>query len=151
MRKLLNLLLLALLAVGFVSCEKAENSNTKPENKLLGEWNLNAVKASFKIDGTVVDEQTATLPSQEMPMSVKFTFNEDGTYEIATSMAEVETETEIGRYTVADDVINIYEPDNSEEPIALNIIEITNKKLTLQLSMPIESGEIDAELYFDKL
>ena len=66
-------------------------------------------------------------------------------------MAENETEVEIGRYTVADNVINLYEPDQSEVPIPLNIIELTSKKLTVQLSQAMELGEIDAELHFDKL
>lgn len=151
MKRLLSILLLAALAVGFVSCDKAENGDSKPENKLIGEWNLNTVKATLKMNGTVIDEQTATLPSQDLFASVKFGFKEDGTYEITTTMSENETEVEIGRYTVADNVINLYEPDQSEMPIPLNIIELTSKKLTVQLSMAMEPGEIDAELHFDKL
>lgn len=151
MKKLLNLLLLATLAVGFVSCEKAENSDSKPENKLLGEWNLNTVKATLKMNGTVIDEQMVTLPNEELLLSVKFSFNENGTYEITTTAANNETESEIGRYTVADNVINIYEPDQSDVPIALNIIELNSDKLTLQISQAMDSAEIDAELYFDKL
>ena len=144
-------MLLAALAVGFVSCDKSENGDSKPENKLIGEWNLNTVKATLKMNDTVIDEQTVTLPSQDLFVSVKFGFKEDGTYEITTTMAENETEVEIGRYTVADNVINIYEPDQSEVPIPLNIIELTSKKLTVQLSQAMELGEIDAELHFDKL
>lgn len=151
MKRVLSILLLAALAVGFVSCDKSENGDSKPENKLIGEWNLNTVKATLKMNGSVIDEQTVTLPSQDLFVSVKFGFKEDGTYEITTTMSENETEVEIGRYTVADNVINLYEPDQSEVPIPLNIIELTSKKLTVQLSMPIESAEIDAELHFDKL
>lgn len=151
MKRVLNILLLAALAVGFVSCDKSENSDSKPENKLIGEWNLNTVKATLKMNDTVIDEQTVTLPSEDLFVSVKFGFKEDGTYEITTTMAENETEVEIGRYTVADNVINIYEPDQSEVPIPLNIIELTSKKLTVQLSQAMELGEIDAELHFDKL
>ena len=143
--------MLAALAVGFVSCDKSENGDSKPENKLIGEWNLNTVKATLKMNGSVIDEQTATLPSEDLFASVKFGFKEDGTYEITTTMAENESEVEIGRYTVADNVINIYEPDQSEVPISLNIIELTSKKLTVQLSQAMELGEIDAELHFDKL
>lgn len=151
MKRVLSILLLAALAVGFVSCDKSENGDSKPENKLIGEWNLNTVKATLKMGDTVLDEQTVTLPSQDLFVSVKFGFKEDGTYEITTTMAENETEVEIGRYTVADNVINIYEPDQSEVPIPLNIIELTSKKLTVQLSQAMELGEIDAELHFDKL
>lgn len=151
MKRVLSILLLAALAVGFVSCDKSENGDSKPENKLIGEWNLNTVKATLKMGDTVLDEQTVTLPSQDLFVSVKFGFKEDGTYEITTTMAENETEVEIGRYTVADNVINLYEPDQSEVPIPLNIIELTSKKLTVQLSQAMELGEIDAELYFDKL
>lgn len=151
MKRVLSILLLAALAVGFVSCDKSENGDSKPENKLIGEWNLNTVKATLKMNDTVIDEQTVTLPSQDLFVSVKFGFKEDGTYEITTTMAENETEVEIGRYTVADNVINIYEPDQSEVPIPLNIIELTSKKLTVQLSQAMELGEIDAELHFDKL
>ena len=151
MKRVLSILLLAALAVGFVSCDKSENGDSKPENKLIGEWNLNTVKATLKMGDTVIDEQTVTLPSQDLFVSVKFGFKEDGTYEITTTMSENETEVETGRYTVADNVINIYEPDQSEVPIPLNIIELTSKKLTVQLSQAMELGEIDAELYFDKL
>ena len=151
MKRVLSILLLAALAVGFVSCDKSENGDSKPENKLIGEWNLNTVKATLKMNDTVIDEQTVTLPSQDLFVSVKFGFKEDGTYEITTTMSENETEVEIGRYTVADNVINLYEPDQSEVPIPLNIIELTSKKLTVQLSQAMELGEIDAELHFDKL
>ena len=151
MKRVLSILLLAALAVGFVSCDKSENGDSKPENKLIGEWNLNTVKATLKMGDTVLDEQTVTLPSQDLFVSVKFGFKEDGTYEITTTMAENDTEVEIGRYTVADNVINLYEPDQSEVPIPLNIIELTSKKLTVQLSQAMEPGEIDAELHFDKL
>ncbi|MEE0865114.1 MAG: DUF5004 domain-containing protein [Alistipes sp.] len=151
MKRVLSILLLAALTVGFVSCDKSENGDSKPENKLIGEWNLNTVKATLKMGDTVLDEQTVTLPSQDLFVSVKFGFKEDGTYEITTTMAENETEVEIGRYTVADNVINLYEPDQSEVPIPLNIIELTSKKLTVQLSQAMELGEIDAELHFDKL
>lgn len=151
MKRVLSILLLAALAVGFVSCDKSENGDSKPENKLIGEWNLNTVKATLKMGDTVLDEQTVTLPSQDLFVSVKFGFKEDGTYEITTTMSENETEVEIGRYTVADNVINLYEPDQSEVPIPLNIIELTSKKLTVQLSQAMELGEIDAELHFDKL
>lgn len=151
MKRVLSILLLAALAVGFVSCDKSENGDSKPENKLIGEWNLNTVKATLKMNGSVLDEQTVTLPSQDLFVSVKFGFKEDGTYEITTTMSENDTKVEIGRYTVADNVINLYEPDQSEVPIQLNIIELTSKKLAVQLSMAMELGEIDAELHFDKL
>lgn len=151
MKRVLSILLLAALAVGFVSCDKSENGDSKPENKLIGEWNLNTVKATLKMGDTVLDEQTATLPSEDLFVSVKFGFKEDDTYEITTTMSENETEVETGRYTVADNVINLYEPDQSEVPIPLNIIELTSKKLTVQFSQAMELGEIDAELHFDKL
>ena len=82
MKKLLNLMLLAALAIGFVSCEQSEYSDRKYHNKLEGEWNLTLINGTLFQNGTVVQEASKTLPDASSYQSIKFNFKKDGIYEI---------------------------------------------------------------------
>ena len=153
MKKLLNLMLLAALAIGFVSCEQSEYSDRKYQNKLEGEWNLTLINGTLFQNGTVVQEASKTLPDASSYQSIKFNFKKDGIYEINVVFAsDGESESEIGKYSVIEGKLAIYEPGEPDEAVYIDIVEVSNKNLILQASESYEVGVYaEYELHFDKL
>ena len=153
MKKLLNIMLLVALAIGFVSCEQSEYSDRKYQNKLKGEWNLTLINGTLYQDGTVIQEVSKTLPDKDSYQSVEFNFKKDGTYEIDVLLyGETEHKSEIGKYSVADGKLALYEPDEPNEPLYINIVDISNKSLILQASESSDDGmSATFELHLEKL
>lgn len=153
MKKLLNLMLLVALAIGFVSCEQSEYSDRKYQNKLEGEWNLTLINGTLFKNGTVVQEVSKTLPDEESYQSVEFDFKKDGIYEIDVLLyGETEHRSELGKYSVIEGKLALYEPDELEEAVYIDIVEVSNKNLILQASESYAVGVYaEYELHFDKL
>jgi hypothetical protein len=148
MKKLLNLVLLVALTIGFVSCEPVENSDSKYESKLMGAWNLTVAEVTLLASGIVVQERVVSLPDAESYQSIVFDFKKDGTYTITTILANGEQEEQTSNYSVANGKLTIYEEGT---PYLLDIVDITNKKLTLRISEKSGIAEAVALLHFAKL
>lgn len=154
MKKLLNLMLAVALAIGFVSCEQSEYSDRKYQNKLEGEWNLTLINGTLYKDGMVVQAVSKTLPDAESYQSIKFNFKKDDTYTIIAVFAsdEMDPESESGKYSVADGKLVLYEPDEPDEPVYIDIIDISNKSLILQaLESSADGMSATFELHLEKL
>jgi hypothetical protein len=105
MRKLLNLLLLVALAIGFVSCEPVENTDGKYESKLVGKWNATSIKGILSQGSLVLQEEVITLPAEGKCESVVFDFKKDGTFELIVVFADGDKDIEEGEYSVVDGVL----------------------------------------------
>ena len=153
MKKLLNLMLLVALAIGFVSCEQSEYSDRKYQNKLEGEWNLTLINGTLFKNGTVVQEVSKTLPDEESYQSITFAFKKDGIYEIDVLLyGETEHRSELGKYSVIEGKLALYEPDELEEAVYIDIVEVSNKNLILKASESSAGGmSATFELHFEKL
>jgi hypothetical protein len=146
-------MLLIALAIGFVSCEQTELSDRKYQNKLEGEWNLTLINGTLSKDGAILQEVSKTLPDVESYQSIKFNFKKDGTYEInAVFASDGKSECEMGKYSVVDGKLALYEPDDPDEPVYIDIVEISNKNLILKASESSTGGmSATFELHFEKL
>ena len=153
MKKLLNLMLAVAFAIGFVSCEQSEYSDSKYQNKLKGKWNLTLINGTLSKDGTILQEASKTLPDAESYQSITFNFKKDGTYEInAVFASDGESGCEMGKYSVVDGKLALYEPDEPDEPVYIDIVDISNKNLILKASESYDGGMSAVyELHFDKL
>ena len=146
-------MLLVALAIGFVSCEQSEYSDRKYQNKLEGEWNLTLINGTLFKNGTVVQEASKTLPDASSYQSIKFNFKKDGIYEIDVLLyGETEHRSELGKYSVIEGKLALYEPDELEEAVYIDIVEVSNKNLILKASESSAGGmSATFELHFEKL
>ena len=153
MKKLLNLMLLVAMAIGFASCEQSELSDSKYQNKLEGKWNMTLINGTLSKDGAILQEVSKTLPDAESYQSITFNFKKDGTYEINAVIAiNGETECMVGKYSVVDGKLALYGPDESDEPVYIDIVDISNKNLILMASESYDGGmSATYELHFEKL
>lgn len=153
MKKLLNLMVAVALAIGFVSCEQSELSDSKYQNKLEGKWNMTLINGTLSKDGAILQEVSKTLPDAESYQSITFNFKKDGTYEINAVIAgNGESQCEMGKYSVVDGKLALYEPDEPDEPVYIDIVDISNKNLILLASESNGAGlKATYELHFDKL
>ena len=153
MKKLLNLMLAIAFAMGFASCEQSEYSDSKYQNKLKGEWNMTLIKGTLSRDGNIIQEVSKSLPDKDAYQSITFNFKKDGTYEInAVFASNGESECEMGKYSVVDGKLALYEPDEPDEPVYIDIVDISNKNLILLASESNGAGlKATYELHFDKL
>jgi hypothetical protein len=152
MKKLLNLLLLVALVIGFVSCEPVENTDSKYESKLVGKWNATSIKGTLSQGSLVLQEEVITLPAEGKCESVVFDFKKDGTFDEIVVEADGDRDVEKGKYSVTDGKLILSYLDVSEEPVQLDIVDISNKNLILKASGS-SAGGISAtfELHFEKL
>ncbi len=153
MKKLLNLMLVIAFAMGFASCEQSEYSDSKYQNKLKGEWNMTLIKGTLSRDGNIIQEVSKSLPDKDAYQSITFNFKKDGTYEInAVIVGDGESICEMGKYSVVDGKLALYEPDEPDEPVYIDIVDISNKNLILLASESPGPGlKATYELHFDKL
>ena len=100
MKKLLNLLLLVALAIGFVSCEPVENTDSKYESKLVGKWNATSIKGTLSQGSLVLQEEVITFPAEGKCESVVFDFKKEGTFEIIVVYADGDKDIEEGGVSV---------------------------------------------------
>ena len=150
MKKLLNLMLVVAFAIGFASCEQTELSDSKYEKKLEGEWSVTTINGTLMQDGVVLQEHTVNIPDGEMLQSVVFNFKKNGVLVETLVSADGEKEVEEANYSVADGKVVVYYED--EEPVELDIVDISNKNLTLKSTIQYSSKQ-DAivEIHFVKL
>lgn len=152
MKKLLNLLLLVALAIGFVSCEPVENTDSKYESKLVGKWNATSIKGILSQGSLVLQDEVITLPAEGKCESVVFDFKKEGTFEIIVVYADGDKDIEEGEYSIVDGVLIMREKGDPDEKDSLEIIDISNKNMTLKILESMGSGITAAfEIYFDKL
>ena len=153
MKKLLNLMVAVALAIGFVSCEQSELSDSKYQNKLEGKWNMTLIKGTLSSNGNIIQEESKSLPDKDTYQSITFDFKKDGTYEInAVIASNGETECMVGKYSVVDGKLALYGPDESDEPVCIDIVDISNKNLILLASESNSAGlKATYELHFEKL
>lgn len=152
MKKLLNLMLLVAMAIGFASCEQTELSDNKYQNKLVGEWSATTIKGVLVKDGVVIEEQSKNIPDGEMYESIVYNFKKDGTFDEIVVEADGDRDVENGKYSVTDGKLILSYLDDSDEPVQLDIVDISKKKLVLKLSEPYSlDTEMIMELYLEKL
>ena len=152
MKKLLNLMLLVAMAIGFASCEQTELSDNKYQNKLVGEWSVTTVKGVLMKDGVVVQEESKNIPDGEMYESIVYNFKKDGTFDEIVVEADGDRDVEKGKYSVTDGKLILSYLDDSEEPVQFDIVDISKKKLVLKASESSAGGmSATFELHFEKL
>jgi hypothetical protein len=146
-------MLLVALAMGFVACEPSNYSDRKYQNKLEGEWNMTLIKGTLSSDDKIIQEVSKSLPDKDTYQSITFNFKKDRTYEINAVIAgNGESECEMGKYSVVDGKLALYEPDDPDEPVYFDIVDISNKNLILLASESTGAGlKATYELHFDKL
>lgn len=119
-------------------------------NQLIGEWSVKTVKAALMMEGFVLQEQTKSIPDGETLQSVVLNFKNDGTLVQTVVLANGEKESEEIKYSITNDKVTIY--DSEEGPIQLDILNISDNKLTLKTLMPYSAGiDMLVEIYLNKL
>ena len=133
MKKLLNLMLLVAMAIGFVSCEQTELSDSKYQNKLVGEWSVKTIKGVLVKDGVVIEEQSKNIPDGEMYESIVYNFKKNGTFDEIVVETGGDRDVETGKYNVNDGKLILSYIDDTNEPVELDILDISKKNLVLSL------------------
>jgi hypothetical protein len=114
---------------------------------------MTLIKGTLSSNGNIIQEESKSLPDKDTYQSITFDFKKDGTFEINGVIASNgETECIEGKYSVVDGKLALYGPDESDEPVLIDIVDISNKNLILLASESNSAGlKATYELHFEKL
>ena len=112
---LLTMLLVAVLSVSFVSCEKEQPEEKKSNSELIiGTWNFLSVEITVKAEGQEVSQKESVAE-----YGITWTFTKNG-----EMIIESEGETEISDYKVDGDKLYL-------DGLAVQISKLTEKELSI--------------------
>lgn len=141
MKKLLNLLCVVALAIGFVSCDNSDMPDSKYQSKLVGKWSLASITMT-----TAYGSSTITLPNPDMDLeALVFDLKKNGTC-VVSMTAQGMSESLNGTYQVSDGKFLLtakyeYDGEVETETTSLDIEELSGKKLVLKMSQPLDEDD----------